>query len=223
MRFDERLLETQRQLQKTQEALYLTLSLENKCQFESAYDEALHFAVEAEKLTMLARNLPAYTGHPKAREAMDALVEESIPVSMEFTPEGWFKMSFPALLPRKERGNTDYICGYLYPAMKRFRESGPPVYFGNSVIIFRHLYDHTRPERLFRDHDNIEINAVVDVLALYMLHNDGPMTLQHYYCSAACAADGTEVYLVPQDEFDRFLIDLKAGKIGAPAVKATPP
>jgi len=36
-------------------------------------------------------------------------VVEAIPISIEFTPKGWFKMVIPALLPRKERGNQDYI------------------------------------------------------------------------------------------------------------------
>jgi hypothetical protein len=214
MQFYERLLEAQRQLQKAQEALYTTLSLENKGCFDSAFEEAFRFAEESEKLTLLARALPACTGHPKAREMAETLVDESIPVTIQFTPEGWLALRFPALLPRKERGNLDYIRAFLYPAMRRFAQGNPPLRFGDCVLCFRHIYDRQRPERLFRDHDNIEVNVVVDILAAYLLRDDTPMQCAHYYCSAAGDADGTEVFMVPRADFGRLIVALNEGKIG---------
>jgi len=223
MRFDEQLLEAQKQQQKVQESLYLTIGLENKCQFDSAYEEATRFVLATEKLSVIGRELLPSSGHPKAKEKVNELIAEAVPVSMEFTPEGWFKMSFPAMLPSKKQGNTDYIYGILYPAMQRFRQSGPPVYFGSSVFILRHVYDYRNPVRLFRDHDNIEVNAVVDSMALFMLRSDGPMELEHYYCTARSESSCTEAYLVPQEDFDRFRVALKSRKIGAPEVKIPPP
>ncbi|MDR3314320.1 MAG: DUF6100 family protein [Oscillospiraceae bacterium] len=215
MVFYERLLEAQRQLQKTQEALYLTLSLENKGQYEAAFEQAFQFAEASEKLTLLARALPAHTGHPKAKEMIETLVEQSIPVTMGFAPEGWFALRFPALLPRKERGNVDYIRAFLYPAVRRFAQNNPPIQFGNCVLVFRHIYDRERPERLFRDHDNIEVNVVVDILAAYLLRDDAPMQCAHYYCSAAGDADGTEVFIVPRADFGRFMAAVNPGEIEA--------
>ena len=57
MRFDEQLLEAQRQQQKVQESLYLTIGLENKRQFESAYEEAARFVLATEKLAVIGREL----------------------------------------------------------------------------------------------------------------------------------------------------------------------
>jgi len=131
-------------------------------------------------------------------------------------------MVIPALLPRKERGNQDYIQENLYPAMKRFVEARPPVHFEKSVIVFRHVYDRQRPERLLRDHDNIELNAVVNVVVFYLLRSDGPKWLEHYYCAARGEADATEVYLVPQDDFDIFRVALKSGKLDPPGSKIIP-
>jgi len=220
--FHEGLLEAQRQQQKLQESLYITIGLETKCQFDNAYEEAVRYVLSTEKLAVMNRSLLLTSGHPKAKETLNDILAEAIPVSMEFTPEGWFKMSFPAMLPHKKGGNTDYICGFLYPAMKRFRESGPPIYFGDCVFVLRHVYDYRKPMRLFRDHDNIEVNAVVDTLALYMLRSDGPMQLTHHYCSARGEVNCTEAYLVPQDDFIDFLVALKSGKIGAPEVQVIP-
>jgi len=213
MTFKDQLLAAQRRLKKVQATLVKTLLFEEGKRYDLAYEQAFDFAYEAEKLTLLARVIPAYTGHPRARERMDAHIEKSIPISIELTPQGWLRMVIPALLPRKERGNQDYIQENLFPTMRRFMQSRPPFHFGKSVIVFRHVYNYERPERLLRDHDNIELNAVVNVVAFYLLRSDGPKWLEHYYCAARGETDSTEVYLVPQDDFDDFRVALKSGKL----------
>ena len=223
MRFDEMLMHAMQQLQKVQESMYLTYSLENKCQFEDACEEAFRLEDAAEKLMAMIRGLPACAGHPKAKERVNAIIAKNVPISAEYTPEGWFKLCIPALLPRKERGSADYILGYLYPAIERFVLSNDRRDFNKSVIIFRHVYDYQRPERLFRDHDNIEINAVVDVLAHYLLRGDSPMRLAHFYDSACGEADCTEVYIVERYDYQRFLTALDNGEIGAPEVQLPQP
>ena len=219
MTFKEQLQAAQRQLKKMQDALSLMLLFEDGKRYDLAYDMAFEFAYESEKLTMLAREIPAYTGHPGAKERMDAQVADVMPISIELTSEGWFKMVIPVLLPRKERGNQDYIRDNLYPTMKCFMEKRPPIRFEKSVIVFRHVYNRQRPERLYRNHDNIELNAVVNVVALYLLRSDGPKHLEHYYCAVCGEADSTEVYLIPQDDFDRFRVALKSSELDAPESK----
>ena len=198
--------------EQLQAALSLMLLFEDGKRYDLAYDKAFEFTYESEKLTLLAREIPTCTGHPGAKGQMDAQVAKAIPISIELTSEGWLKMIFPVLLPRKERGNQDYIRDNLYPAMKRFIEERPPFRFPKSVIVFRHVCNRQRPERLCRDHDNIELNAVVNVIALYLLRSDGPKHLEHYYCAACGEADNTDVYLVPQDDFDRFRVALKSNE-----------
>ena len=48
-------------------------------------------------------------------------------------------------------------------------------------MIFRHVYDRNRPEREYRDHDNIELNTVVDAIAMFFLVDDTPLECRHYY------------------------------------------
>jgi hypothetical protein len=109
------------------------------------------------------------------------------------------------LLPKKDRGSPAYISDPLYPAMKRFWRGKPPVRYPYNVTIFRHVYDRERPERENRDHDNCELNSVVDIVALYVMYDDSPMRCKHYYCSAPGDVERTEVYVVPQDEFIDWL------------------
>ncbi|MEG0768043.1 MAG: DUF6100 family protein, partial [Clostridia bacterium] len=69
------------------------------------------------------------------------------------------------------------------------------------VLTVCHRYDRNRPERELRDHDNIELNAVVDALALYVLYDDAPLRLEHHYCSIKDDRDATTMLLVPQSAF----------------------
>ena len=56
-----------------------------------------------------------------------------------------------------------------------------------------------------RDHDNIEINMVSDIVAMYVMPDDGPAVCAHYYCSAAAEQERTEVYVVPKSDFPAWL------------------
>lgn len=160
----------------------------------------------AERLVLLTRALPAYTGAPQAWSEVEKIVSACIPVKIGFTAEGWFSLRIPALLPKKEAGSADYIRSFLYPAMRDFFQDHPPVRYSDCVLIYRHVYDRSRPERKMRDHDNIEINMVSDIVAMYVMPDDGPSVCSHYYCSAEGPEDRTEVYVVPKRDFPVWLV-----------------
>ena len=172
---------------------------------DSAYTAAFEAAEHSEKLTLLCRELPAYTGHPQARNMIEDATLASFPVEVGFTREGWFCLRIPALLPKKSKGSPAYVSDPLYPAMKHFWHGKQPIRYTDNVIVFRHVYADERPERLYRDHDNIEVNKVVDIVALYVMTDDSPMRCRHYYCSASGSSDRTEVYVIPRREFGSFL------------------
>lgn len=172
---------------------------------QAAYNAALNLEEVSERLVLLTRSLPAYTGCPLAQTAVEMRMSVSIPVEIGFTKEGWFSLRIPALLPKKSNGSADYVRSFLYPAMRDFFWKQPPVRFNDCVLIYRHVYDRDRPDRQLRDHDNIEVNMVSDIIALYVLPDDGPKVCSHYYCSASGYHDRTEVYVVPKGEFQTWL------------------
>ena len=90
----------------------------------------------------------------------------------------------------------------------------PPVRYRDSVLIYRHVYSRDRPERQKRDHDNIEVNMVTDIITLYLLPDDAPRRCAHYYCSAAGAEDQTEVYVIPTSRFPTWLAAEQANDLG---------
>ena len=172
---------------------------------KQTYESALRLEEVSEKTVLLTRALPAYTGNPKARLETENLIKLSIPIEIGFTEEGWFSLRIPALLPKKDAGSADYIRSSLYLAMREFFLDSQPVRYNDCVLIYRHIYARDRPERKKRDHDNIEVNMVSDIVAMYVLPDDGPSVCSHYYCSTQGQTDRTEVYVVPQCEFAGWL------------------
>lgn len=175
-----------------------------------AYEMAMKLEESAERTVLLTRVLPAATGSPHAAMDTANLIALCIPVEIGFTAEGWFGLRIPALLPKKDAGSADYIRSFLYPAMRDFFVGKEPVRFTDCVLVYRHVYDRSRPERRMRDHDNIEINMVSDIVAMYVMPDDGPKFCSHYYCSAGGNEERTEVYVVPKEKFPLWLATEKA-------------
>lgn len=179
-------------------------------QMDEAYERALKLEETSEKAVLLTRALPAYTGKPSATQEVERMIALSLPVDIGFTVENWFSVRFPLLLPKKPAGSTDYIRSILYPSMRNFFQHKESVRYDDCVLIFRHVYDRARPERKKRDHDNIEVNMVADIVALYTMPDDSPQICSHYYCSVSGNQERTEVYVVPKTDFPTWLILEKA-------------
>ena len=183
------------------------------CENGSIYEVYLHslnLEETVERLVLLTRVLPAYTGVRNAKLEVEHRIKDCIPVEIGFTEERWFCLRIPALLPKKAGGSADYIRSFLYPAMRRFFQTQPPVRYRDCVLVYRHVYSRDRPERQKRDHDNIEVNMVSDIVALYVMPDDSPKVCAHYYCSASGTDDRTEVYVVPKNDFPLWLVTERA-------------
>ena len=176
-------------------------------------EDALKLSVTAAKISegvaLKTRALPAHTHHPQAERMVQEAISESVPVDIRLTKEGWFYLRMPILLPRKEKSPRTYLRGFLYPALAAFARERPPIRFRDCVMIFRHIYDRSRPEREYRDHDNIELNTVVDAVAMFFLVDDTPFECRHYYCSVVGDEESTEVFIVPRNEFSVWLTQEK--------------
>ena len=175
---------------------------------EGAYTNSLSLEAAVEKLALSTRQLPKYTGNPQAQKMCAQVIADTVPVSIGFTPEGWFGVVMPALLPKKNKGTADYISEIMYPAMQNFFRGKQPVRYTDCVIIFRHIYQHDRPERQYRDHDNIEVKAVTDIIALYVLFDDSPLRCSNYHCSAPGNENRTEIFIIPQNEFGAWITNV---------------
>lgn len=192
-------------IQELREQAFFARQFYQEGNIKQAYESALRLEEISEKNVLLTRALPAYTGNPKAKLEIENLIKLSIPIEIGFTEEGWFSLRIPALLPKKDAGSADYIRSSLYLAMREFFSDTQPVRYEDCILIYRHIYARDRPERKKRDHDNIEVNMVSDIVAMYVMPDDGPAVCSHYYCSTQGINDRTEVYVVPQSEFISWL------------------
>ena len=217
------LLTVERRLKRAAVELGRTRMLAEDNDMGGAFGAAFAFEAEVEALALLARALPAYTGHPGAQAMTDTVLSKTIPIEMGYTEHGWFCLRMPALLPKKGSGSPAYIQQALYPAMRRFFDGKVPARYPDCELIYRHIYDEGRPERAYRDHDNIELNMVTDIVALYLLPDDAPLRCAHFYCSAAGPADRTEVYLVPKEQFPTWLYAAKLGRLEGAILYETQP
>ena len=171
----------------------------------SAYESSVRLEELSERTTLLTRALPVYSGSPYAKAEVDNAIRMNMPIEIGYTQESWFSVRVPVLLPKKNSLTVDFIRTPLYMAMREFFGRTSPVRYKDCVLVFRHVYDRSRPERKKRDHDNIEIKAVSDAVALYVMPDDGPSVCSHYYCSAEGASERTEVYVVPKNDFPKWL------------------
>lgn len=171
-----------------------------------AIAETFEYEKFAERLCNNARLMPISTGMPKALKVVENTIIEENNCEICFTKQGWFKAIIPSILTRKEKGDPSWIRATFSSSMKRyFSDNDVKRITEKSIIIFRHCYSKDRKEREYRDHDNIEINAIVDMVALYVLVDDSPMKLKHFYCSSKEDIDKTEIFLVPEVDFIEWL------------------
>lgn len=182
-----------------------------ECEIANDDKEALvrnlfEYEHNAEKIINNARLLPVISGIPNGKKQVEEIIISENNVSVGYTKEGWFHVMIPSLLPKKEKGDPSYIRTTLNAAMARyFKEHERVRYEVPCVIIFRHNYAASRNEREYRDHDNIELNAVVDMIALHVLVDDSPLKCRHYYCSKVSENDFTDVFVVPKCDFMDWL------------------
>ena len=169
-------------------------------------DISLELERQTETLALLGRALPLDLGDPETRMLSEKIPAEAMDIRIGYTPEGWFRLEIPALLPKKSKsGNVNYIRAPLLKAMSAYFREHSHERFGPSVIVYRHVYDRNLPERRRRDHDNIEVNFVTDAVALFTLPDDSPAWCSHFYCSAAGDINCTQIFVVPQTDFERWL------------------
>ncbi|MBQ7767968.1 MAG: hypothetical protein IJ403_03690 [Oscillospiraceae bacterium] len=192
-------------IRETEKLLKLLRTISESRDLETALQLSVTAAKISEGVALKTRALPAHAGHPQAERMVQEAISESVPVDIRLTEEGWFYLRMPILLPRKEKSPRTYLRGFLYPALAVFARERPPIRYRNCVMIFRHIYDRNRPEREYRDHDNIELNTVVDAVAMFFLVDDTPFECRHYYCSMIGDEESTEVFIVPRNEFGIWL------------------
>ena len=113
-------------IRETEKLLKALNTVKRDCEHISiafAIDDCMKVVRHAEKTALLARALPVYTYHPRPMALLHQTMEETIPIEIGFTKEGWFYLSMPILLPRKEKSSRNYIRDMIYPSQEEILDA----------------------------------------------------------------------------------------------------
>ena len=171
---------------------------------EIANQYAMRLEDTAERLTLIARELPVCTWKAGAKEDVENQYSEILNIKIGFTQTGLWAVILPLLLPKKEKGSADYIRQNLYTALSKYFKDKPYLKMRDVFIVYRHVYDERYPERKMRDHDNIEINMVNDCISTFLLEDDSAKICNHCYMTAVGNEERTEVYIVPKAKIQEW-------------------
>ena len=135
---------------------------------------------------------------------------------------GVFCIRMP-VLPLKERCRSDcsYVAIPLLYALKKYGITHEIPRFDNAIVTVRHNYPNNLPVRYLRDHDNIEVKKVLDVIALYFLEDDNMAHCDLYYTAKPSDSYFTEIFIAPKPQHQGIIggftvgeSDEKSEKIG---------
>ena len=129
------------------EHIEITSQLWEDGKASEAYYYSADIYHECKKTLANAASLMSCTGNINAVSDIGKLIKSAVPVEIGYTEEGWFCVRFPALLPKEEKGSTDYVRDILYTALSDFFREHPTVRYGKCMIAYRHVYDRVYPER----------------------------------------------------------------------------
>ena len=181
-------------------------TLESEKDFIRFVEGTFKIQSKAERLCQKARLIPIKSGYPRAKQRVVNLANDLLHISVTENESGWIKISIPALLPKKEKGGVEYIRDSVsFGLEKYFLTHQRNTFDVLSIMAFHHVYSEKYPLRRLRDHDNIEINAIADLVALNFLIDDGPLVCNHMQYTSLGEEDLTEIYIVPANIFSEWV------------------
>ena len=87
--------------------------------------------------------------------------------------DGVVHITLPTLpLKKPDNANCAFITDPLMWCLQKYHEDHPPHKFDSARISIYHCYPRDTPVRMVRDYDNVEVKKIIDILALYFLHDD---------------------------------------------------
>lgn len=169
-------------------------------------------ALLSEKSTAHLRNMffsvsnePPIYYYPKAAEVQGIRV---------WAADNYLRVLLPALLPdKKKRDGCKFL---LLPLQAALVQSGPLPRFSDCVICVEHIYDHNLPITSVRDYDNLELKAVIDVIATFCLADDTGALCDSFQTTRFGYSSSTVITVMPKNCFSAWLSTPKSAETRPP-------
>lgn len=111
--------------------------------------------------------------------------------------EGMYELTLPGLMPkRRSTRGIEYLIDPLMAALERFAREHGVVRFPHYTVCFVMVYDRTLPERRIRDYDNLELKAVLDAAACFLMESDSGLLCDAYHSTELGETDCTRMFIV---------------------------
>lgn len=173
---------------------------------------SIEAALRAEKIACRQRHLVFQGTGVKKREYLESAADAlNIAISSE---DGVLMIGIPGLMPkRKQSQGTEFLLDPLYYAMSRYvdQQKSLPRY-QDCVIHFTQIYDNSLPSRRIRDYDNLEMKQVLDIIAAFIMVDDGGQMCEVHHANCLGENDRTLIAIVEKEAFPYWLIAKKQGK-----------
>ena len=175
-------------------------------QAENFKQLAIDAALRSELITCRMRHLLYdYTDIRKPEYLTSAAAVQGI-VIREYSD--MFEIELPCLFPhRKQRQSSEYLTDPLYFLLSQYTDSHPIRKYTDCVVCFVHEYNRDLPNRRIRDYDNLEQKQMLDVIAAFVLKDDGGMCCDSYNMVALGDADKTRIFIMPRKRFCTWLAE----------------
>ena len=115
----------------------------------------------------------------------------------------------PCLIPKRKNKSNDFIADPLFGSLTQFicNRQQPFEKFEHCVICITHVYDKAlMSRRRIRDHDNMEIKGIIDVINLFLLTDDTGGLCDIYSASEIADDDFTKITIVGKDMFPEWIL-----------------
>lgn len=95
---------------------------------------------------------------------------------------GYFHLSMPWLIPKKNHGTTSYLAGPLYDSLEQFRKKHQEYKMreGKQVLMYVTVFGPEIPTQRLTDVDNFEVDFITDAITMSFLPDDNPNFLGQY-------------------------------------------
>ena len=125
---------------------------------------------------------------PQAADIMGIKIEQR---------EGMYELTLPGLMPkRRSTRGIEYLIDPLMAALERFAREHGVVRFPHYTVCFVMVYDRTLPERRIRDYDNLELKAVLDAAACFLMESDSGLLCDAYHSTELGETDCTQMFIM---------------------------
>ena len=175
----------------------IPLVLENYKDFSAeAAQRAEWVAVRLRHLVYVLSFTPKRDYLPQAADIMGIKIEQR---------EGMYELTLPGLMPkRRSTRGIEYLIDPLMAALERFAREHGVVRFPHYTVCFVMVYDRTLPERRIRDYDNLELKAVLDAAACFLMESDSGLLCDAYHSTELGETDCTRMFIMDSRCYPRW-------------------